>query len=221
METGMISATTTPTTTTSTSTTAKNTLDKDGFLKLLVEQLKNQDPTGAGQDPNQMVQQLTSFSMLEQSQQTNTLLTGLQSQNQALFQAQAASMVGKTVEVDGSGFNLQSGKASMNLYLSSAADVTITVKDANGNVVARLPQGNMNAGKNVVNWDGKDINGDQLGDGSYKVSVAATAKDGSAAAYQTSLIMKVDSVAFSSTGDITLLSGTNKFSLANVLGVFA
>ena len=65
METGMISATTAATTTASKTATAKNSLDKDGFLKLLVAQLKNQDPTGAGQDPNAMVQQLTSFSSLE------------------------------------------------------------------------------------------------------------------------------------------------------------
>jgi flagellar basal-body rod modification protein FlgD len=219
METGMISATTASTTT---AATAKNTLDKDGFLKLLVAQLKNQDPTGAGQDPNQMVQQLTSFSSLEQAQQTNTLLQGLQSQNSAIFQAQAASMIGKKVEVDGSGFNLQSSQASMNIYLSSAANVTFTVKDASGNVVATLPQGNLSAGKATVNWDGKDLSGNQLPDGPYSVSVMATGTDGKTAVpYQTSLIVKVDSVAFSSTGDISLISGNNTFSLSKVLGISA
>ena len=96
MQTGMIT-TTAPTTTTTSTSTAKNALDKDGFLKLLVAQLQNQDPTGAGQDPNQMVQQLTSFSSLEQAQQTNSLLTGLQTQTAGLFQAQTAGLVGKTV----------------------------------------------------------------------------------------------------------------------------
>ena len=220
METGMISATTAAATST-TATTAKNSLDKDGFLKLLVAQLKNQDPTGAGQDPNAMVQQLTSFSSLEQAQQTNTLLQGLQSQNSAIFQAQAASMIGKTVEVDGAGFKLQAGKASMNMYLPSSATVTVTVKDASGNVVAVLPQGELAAGKSVINWDGKDQSGNVLPDGAYKVEVKASAKDGSAVAFQTSLMMKVDSVAFSSTGAISLISGTNTFSMADVLGFTA
>jgi len=41
-------------------------LDKDGFLKILVEQLRHQDPQGGGQDPSQQVQQMTQYSILEQ-----------------------------------------------------------------------------------------------------------------------------------------------------------
>jgi flagellar basal-body rod modification protein FlgD len=219
MQTGMIGSTTTPLSTGAVTKIASNTIDKNGFLQLLVAQLKNQDPTSGGNDPNQMVQQLTSYSSLEQQQQTNSLLSGIQGQNTALFQAQAASMVGKRVEVDGSGFNLQSGQSAMNLYLNAAANVKVTVKDASGNTVAELPQGTLSAGKSVVSWDGKDLSGNQLPDGSYKVSITATGQDGKAVAFQTSLIMKVDSVAFSSTGKITLISGTNTFSMENVLGI--
>jgi len=217
METGMISATTAAAKTT---TTAKNSLDKDGFLKLLVAQLKNQDPTGAGQDPNQMVQQLTSFSSLEQSQQTNTLLQGLQAQTSGLFQAQTASLVGKNVKVDGSGFNLKSGAASMNLELGAAANVTVTVKDASGKVVATLPQGNLGRGVTTLNWDGRDASGNVLPDGAYKVDVTATGQDGKAAAFRTSLTMKVDAVTFKD-GGIYLASGGNIFSLADVLEISA
>jgi flagellar basal-body rod modification protein FlgD len=220
METGMINATTAATTTANKAATAKNSLDKDGFLKLLVAQLKNQDPTGSGQDPNAMVQQLTSFSSLEQAQQTNTLLTGLQAQTSGLFQAQTASLVGKTVKVDGSGFNLQSGAASMNLELGAAANVTITVKDANGNVITTLPQGHLSRGVNALKWDGRDANGNAVADGSYKVEVAATGDDGKAVAFKTNLTMKVDAVTFKD-GGIYLASGGNIFSLADVLEITA
>ena len=221
METGMITSATTATSSAATAT-AKNTLDKDSFLKLLVAQLKNQDPTSAsGQDPNQMVQQMTSFSSLEQAQQTNTLLQGLQTQNMGLFQSQAASLIGKTVEVDGTGFNLQSGQASMNIYLNSPATVSLTVKDASGNTVATIPRGQLAAGKSVLAWDGKDSNGKQLADGAYSVGVTATGANGSAVPFQTSLIMKVDSVAFSSGGTISLTSGTNTFLMSKVLGISA
>ncbi len=221
METGMISATTAATTTTATTTTAaKNSLDKDGFLKLLVAQLKNQDPTGAGQDPNAMVQQLTSFSSLEQAQQTNTLLTGLQTQTAGLFQAQSASLVGKNVKVDGSGFNLKAGAANMNLELSAAANVTVTVKDANGNVITTLPKGQLARGITSLAWDGTDANGNAVADGSYKVEVTATGADGKAVPYKTNLTMKVDSVTFSN-GGTYLASGGNVFSLADVLEITA
>ena len=216
METGMIGATTAVTT--SSATTAKNTLDKDGFLKLLVAQLRNQDPTGAGQDPNQMVQQLTSFSSLEQAQQTNALLQGLQTQTSGLFQAQTAGLVGKNVKVDGSGFNLKSGAATMNLELSNPATVTVTVKDANGNVVAILPQGHLNRGLAALNWDGRDTTGTPLADGAYKVEVTAMGDDGKPVPFRTSLTLKVDAVTFKD-GGIYLASGTNIFSLADVLEI--
>jgi flagellar basal-body rod modification protein FlgD len=219
METGMIGSTTAAATST-TKTTAKNTLDKDGFLKLLVAQLKNQDPTGQGQDPNQMVQQLTSFSSLEQAQQTNTLLSGLQTQTSGLFQAQTAGLVGKTVKVDGSGFNLKAGTASMNIDLAKAATVTVTVKDAQGNTVATLPQGSLAAGANTVTWDGRDSSGKVLDDGAYSVSVSASGADGAAVSYKTSLMLKVDGVVFNN-GGIFITSGANTVSLDNVLEIRA
>ena len=220
MQTGMITSTAPTLTSTSSSTTAKNVLDKDGFLKLLVAQLRNQDPTGAGQDPNQMVQQLTSFSSLEQAQQTNSLLTGLQTQTAGLFQAQTAGLVGKTVKVDGSGFNLKGGAASMNIELGTAANVSLVVKDANGKIVATLPQGHLNRGLTAMTWDGKDATGAQLPDGAYKVEVTATGDDGKPASFRTSLSMKVDAVTFNN-GGIYLASGGNVFSLSDVLEITA
>jgi flagellar basal-body rod modification protein FlgD len=125
------------------------------------------------------------------------------------------------VKVDGSGFNLQSGQATMNVNVAAPANVTFTVKDAGGNVVAVLPQGRMISGDRTITWDGRDKAGNQLPDGPYKVEVTASGDDGKPVAFQTSLIMKVDSVAFSSTGDISLISGTNTFSLANVLQILS
>lgn len=222
METGMITAATTTASATSTGSTAKNTLDQDSFLKLLVAQLKNQDPTSASsQDPNQMIQQLTGFSSLEQATQTNTLLQGLQSQSQALFQAQAAALVGKTVKVDGSGFSLKSGQASMGLNLSGAADVTLTVKDAKGNVVATIHEGSLPAGDQTLAWNGTDAAGNALPDGDYAVSIKAVSPSGTAVPFSTNLIRKVDSVAFNTDGSIALFSNGQTFSLANVIQVLS
>ncbi|HJW71226.1 MAG TPA: FlgD immunoglobulin-like domain containing protein [Geothrix sp.] len=220
METGMLSSATTAATQATTTAKPKDPLGQDGFLQLLVAQLKNQDPTSSGQDPNQMIQQLTSFSSLEQAQQTNSLLQGLQTQTSGLFQAQTASLIGKNVKVDGAGFNLASGKASMNLELSAPATVTVTVKDANGKVVATLPQGHMNRGINALGWDGRDANGTPLPDGSYRVEVTATGDDDKPVPFKTNLTMKVDAVTFSN-GGIYLTSGTNVFSLADVLEISA
>ena len=220
METGMITTTTaTPATTTSTATPG-GALDKNSFLKLLVAQLKNQDPTGSGQDPNAMIQQLTSFSSLEQAQNTNPLLTGLQGQTSGLFQAQTAALVGKTVQVAGSSFNLASGSASMGLNLGAAANVTLTVKDANGQLVGLIPEGQLSAGDHTLTWDGKDANGVTLPDGAYSVGVSATAANGTAATTTTSVLVKVDSVSFKN-GAVYLNSGTNSYALTDVTKINA
>jgi flagellar basal-body rod modification protein FlgD len=202
------------------SSTARSSIDKDGFLKLLVAQLKHQDPTGAGQDPNQMVQQLTSFSSLEQAQQTNSLLAGLQSQTNALFQAQTASLVGKTAQVAGSGFTLSGGTATQQLSLSAAATVTVTVRDASGNPVATLPQGRLGAGAHTLTWDGRDTQGRSLPEGTYTTEVQATGEAGQAVATTTSLALRIDGVAFQADG-VHVLCGGRSFTLASLLQISA
>jgi len=71
----------------------KATLDYDTFLTLLVQQMKNQDPTNP-MDATQYVAQLASFSQVEQSVQMNSKLAQLL---QASAVDQASSMIGKTV----------------------------------------------------------------------------------------------------------------------------
>ena len=223
MQTGMISST--PTTaapaSSSAKTTPSNALDANSFLQLLVTQLQNQDPTSASaMDPNTMVQQLTSFSSLQQAQDTNTLLTGLQGQMGGLFQAQAAGMIGSTVQVSGSQFNLSSGAASMNVNLNATANVTLKVSNASGQVVATLPEGTLNAGSNTLTWNGKDANGNQLPDGTYNVSVTATGANGVAVTNTTSMGVMVTGVGFQN-GAVSIFSGSNTYNLSNVLEIDA
>lgn len=201
--------------------TNRSELGQDGFLKLLVAQLQNQDPTGQGQDPDKMVQQLTSFSSLEQVTQTNSLLRTIQDQNTGLAQVQAAALVGRTVKVAGSGFSLQGGKASMALSLAGEANVMLTVKDGSGKVVATLDRGRLAKGLHTVEWDGLDGEGKRLPDGAYSVTV--TAKDpgtGAAVEYATAFLMKVDSVSFAN-GQILLQSGNSAFQFSDVLQIIA
>lgn len=58
---------------------AKASLDYDSFLKLLIAQMKNQDPTNP-MDATEQISQLATFSQVEQTIQTNsnleTLITG-------------------------------------------------------------------------------------------------------------------------------------------------
>lgn len=77
-------------------TTGSNTLGKDDFLKLLMTQLENQDPTNPTDD-QQFISQMATFSTLEQITNMATSINNLanaQNQNQFL---QASTMIGKEV----------------------------------------------------------------------------------------------------------------------------
>ncbi|WP_005036649.1 flagellar hook assembly protein FlgD [Holophaga foetida] len=219
MDSGLVTSSTSTAGTTGTSTTIKKELDKDAFLQLLVAQLQNQDPTQA-QDPNQMVQQMTSFSALEQAQNTNTLLKAMQVQNQTMLQTQAVGLVGKMVEATTSQFDLSSGSSSMKLNLDSQADVKILIKDAKGNTVATLDKGNMTSGSHSVNWDGKDATGKALPDGTYTASVSAKNASGADVTSTLSTKVKVDSVFFND-GAAYIVAGGKQIALSDVTQIYA
>ncbi|MGB3416255.1 MAG: flagellar hook assembly protein FlgD [Mesorhizobium sp.] len=72
---------------------AKTSVDYDSFLRLLVAQLKNQDPTQP-MDSTQYVAQLATFSQVEQAVQSNAKLDQIL-QSSAL--AQADSIIGRSI----------------------------------------------------------------------------------------------------------------------------
>ena len=77
----------------STSGTAETTLDPNMFLKLLVAEIQNQDPTKP-MDSTQLVQQLASLSQVQQSAQTNSKLATLL---ETMSIGQSAALVGRSL----------------------------------------------------------------------------------------------------------------------------
>ena len=73
--------------------TSKTAVDYQSFLKLLIAEMKNQDPTKP-MDSTQYVAQLATFSQVEQSVQTNTKLDQIM-QSSALSQADA--LIGRLI----------------------------------------------------------------------------------------------------------------------------
>ena len=78
-----------------------NNSDKDLFLKLLVAQMKNQDPFNS-QDPTQYVTQLAQFNMLEQSMSLNNNIETLISITNGVLissaMGNASNLIGKNIE---------------------------------------------------------------------------------------------------------------------------
>ncbi|WP_274627857.1 flagellar hook assembly protein FlgD [Arvimicrobium flavum] len=72
---------------------SKTSVDYQSFLKLLIAQMKNQDPTSP-MESTEYVAQIAAFSQVEQSVQMNQKLDQML---QASSLSQAASLIGRTV----------------------------------------------------------------------------------------------------------------------------
>jgi flagellar basal-body rod modification protein FlgD len=151
----------------------------DTFLSLLTTQLQNQDPLSP-MDSTQFTQQLVAFAGVEQQINTNDNLKSLIALNMSQQASSAVNYIGHSVVMTSGKGSLASGNVDWTYNLSApSAGTTLTVTNAAGNVVYST-SGSTTAGNNDFSWDGTDANGNQLPDGQYTLSVAATAQDGSA-----------------------------------------
>jgi flagellar basal-body rod modification protein FlgD len=91
-----------------------STLGKDDFLKLLVGQLKHQDPMQPSGD-QEFLSQMAAFSQLEQV----TNLAATQERSQAL------GMVGRTVTYDTGNGSIATGTVTKVIFESGKATLTI------------------------------------------------------------------------------------------------
>lgn len=147
---------------------------QDRFLKLLVTQLKNQDPLNP-MDNAQMTSQLAQMSTVSGIEKLNTTLSTLVDNLGSSQSMQAADMIGKSVLVPGSQLVLKSGTAFAGINLASAADqVTLKVLDSSGAVIQTQKLGAQKAGLLDIAWDGTTDAGVKAADGAYTFAVEAT-----------------------------------------------
>ncbi|MFZ3114933.1 MAG: flagellar hook capping FlgD N-terminal domain-containing protein [Syntrophales bacterium] len=121
--------------TTTTSATPKTTaMSKDDFLKMLIAQLKNQDPTSP-QQGTEFAAQMAQFASVEQLTNVNM---ALQSQNQNslnLISAQAINLIGKEItaqaaaDKDGTPGAVITGQVTAVNFKNQAASFTVNGQD--------------------------------------------------------------------------------------------
>ncbi len=158
--------------TTSATTASASQEMSDRFLKLLVTQLKNQDPMNPMENA-ELTSQLAQMSTVEGISKLNTTLAEMSRTSQMV---QGASLVGRSVLAEGSNLELTASGAVGGINLDSMADsVKVTVTDASGNTVRVLDLGKQDGGLVRFVWDGKDTAGSLLANGSYRFKATATA----------------------------------------------
>lgn len=146
---------------------------EDRFLKLLVTQLKNQDPLNP-LDNAQVTSQMAQLSTVNGIEKLNATLQSLAASFTATQSMQATSMIGRSVLVPGSTIQLQSGAAVAGVELAQPADkVVVSIHDASGKLLQQMDIGAHAAGVAAFQWDGATASG-AAADGAYTFSVNAT-----------------------------------------------
>ena len=154
-------------------TTGAN-MGKNEFLKLLVAQLEHQDPL-APQEGQEFAAQLAQFSSLEQLTNINGNLESSQAYDLALSNSSMVNLIGKTVDGPGNSFELGEGETETLRFslAEEASDVTVSIYDSTGKIVANFGIGASSAGLKEFVWNGKDSTGLQLPAGSYSFNIIA------------------------------------------------
>lgn len=146
---------------------------EDRFLKLLVAQLKNQDPLNP-LDNAQLTSQMAQISTVSGIDKLNTTLQSMAASFSADQSLQATAMIGRSVLAPGSGLELQNGTAAGGVELPQAADqVVLSIRDGSGQVVHKVELGPQPAGVLGFQWDGVTDSGASAVPGSYSFAVEA------------------------------------------------
>jgi flagellar basal-body rod modification protein FlgD len=199
--------------------TGSSALGKDEFLKILVAQLANQDPTQP-QDSSQFVAELAQFSSLESQQNTVTDLNAMMLGQATANQTAATAFIGKDVEYHNSSlaWNGSTPVVASATLGAAAQKVTVSVSDAAGNVVTTFDAGARAAGDSSITWDGTDGKGKALPPGHYTFQPTAFDAAGKAVPITLSTEGTVSGVAFQ--GGVPLLRiGTELIKMSDVTSI--
>lgn len=160
---------------TTTGITAKKNAEnpQDRFLKLLVTQMKNQDPLKP-LDNAEVTSQLAQISTVTGIDKLNTTLQLLTSDVEDSLSVEATGMIGRSVFVPGTSIPLKGDEAVAGIELAQPADqLTVTILDSSGIPVRHIDLGAKPTGISTIAWDGKTDSGTDVADGNYTFNVSA------------------------------------------------
>ncbi|CAN7537550.1 flagellar hook capping FlgD N-terminal domain-containing protein [Massilia sp. LjRoot122] len=185
--------------------------NKDMFTKLLVAQIRNQDPL-APSDPSQFVNQLSQLSQTEALQQLAQTTSASASVLQSLQVLAMGAQVGSEVSIQTSRVRLGDDKISGNVQLTGANSATkliLTGVDGQQHHISLPPHG---AGALPFTIDPAALG---LAPGNY--SISAEASDGTKPAVE--VTGRLDSVRMSAAGGILLqVAGIGEVDPSSVTG---
>jgi len=214
---------TTPTNQNTTAAKGKAQLGKDDFLKLMMAQLRYQDPMNP-MDNTAFSAQLAQFSSLEQLTNINTSL--LQSINANLMLAESvnntmsATLIGKQVKLSNTTIQ-KTGQDSANIGYTLPGDAVsakISIYNEAGTLVKTIDDASTTKGDNKLSWDFSDNQGNTLPDGNYTFEVQAKGANGDDMAVTNFLYGRIDGVKFTTSGT-KLMVNNSEYLLSDILEI--
>ncbi|MCJ8297999.1 MAG: flagellar biosynthesis protein FlgD [Pseudomonadales bacterium] len=172
--------------------------DSDMFLKLMIAQLKNQDPTSPT-DTGAFMSQIADMNQVESM---NNLTNSIQSMSLSMISSQSAlqasSMVGQTVlfDTDKATANAKGDVEGLYDLPGNTENVRVTVYDKNGAKVDQIELGKQSFGENRFSWHG----GSTAADAEYKIKVEAQTTEEGYVEVVSYLPNKVNSVTLGQNG---------------------
>lgn len=128
----------------------------NSFIKLLTAQVRYQDPLSP-MDSTQFVEQLATFSSLEQLVNSNTALNSIASMIGNLNALMASEWIGQEVSFNSAWRPFTGEDARFSIDRPpEATSSALTVKDSSGNPVWTQP---LDPGRSEFTWDGRLANG--------------------------------------------------------------
>jgi len=198
-------------------------MGKEDFLKLLVTQLKYQDPLSP-MEGTEFASQLAQFSSLEQltnlNQSVKLSIEGNYILAQSINNTLVATLIGKRVKLAGATI-VKNGQDNVQLGYTlpaSASSIKINIKDENGNIVKTFDSPPSKAGDTKLLWDFTDNSGNKLADGTYTFEVIAKNSSGDDMTVTLFKWGKIDGVRFSENGTTLIVDG-NEYFLSDILEI--
>jgi flagellar basal-body rod modification protein FlgD len=198
-------------------TAGSDKMDKDAFMKLMIAQMRNQDPMNSMKS-HELAAQLAQFSSVEQLQNVNQTLTELKSGQKPTETFQALNFIGKSVMGDSAKLVRAKGDQSHDFGFdlpADASDVVVKVRNANGEIVRTVPLKDLKKGGNNYQWNGLDERGQAAPAGEYQFLIEATNSNGGKLAVKTDFEGVITGVNFNADGPV-LLVGTQSVKLKDV-----
>jgi flagellar basal-body rod modification protein FlgD len=151
-------------------------LDKDAFFKLMLAQLKNQDPTSPLKS-HEMAAQLANFSSLEQMNNMNQTLTEMKNGQKPMEQFQALNFIGKAVAGDSSKITRAKGDKDHDFRFTlkdAASKVEIRIRNNDtGETIRTISLQKLKEGENKYVWNGQNDKGQPAPVGNYQMFAEA------------------------------------------------